>query len=100
MSHLVFQYTCKYFAGNKNDRVNHREIPKYIGEDFSRRHEMRFLETSAKEADNVERLFMEIAKELTMQARQNDLRSFSTESTDKIDGGTSPVSSYGCCRLQ
>ena len=35
---------------------------------------MRFLETSAKEADNVEKLFLEIAKELTQQARENELK--------------------------
>jgi len=35
-----------------------------VGEDFAQRHGMYFLETSAKEAENVERLFMEIAAEL------------------------------------
>lgn len=35
-----------------------------MGEDFAQRHGMYFLETSAKEAENVERLFMEIAAEL------------------------------------
>lgn len=90
----------KYLVGNKSDRVNLREIPRYIGEDFSQRHDMKFLETSAKEADNVEKLFMEIAKELTLQARQNDLRPYTSESCDRLDGGSSPISSYGCCRLQ
>lgn len=50
-------------AGNKTDRED-REIPRHIGEDFAQRHGMYFLETSAKEAENVERLFMEIAVEL------------------------------------
>lgn len=36
----------------------------HVGEDFAQRHGMYFLETSAKEAENVERLFMEIAAEL------------------------------------
>lgn len=49
--------------GNKTDRED-REIPRHIGEDFAQRHGMYFLETSAKEAENVERLFMEIAVEL------------------------------------
>lgn len=35
-----------------------------MGEDFAQAHNMYFLETSAKEAENVERLFMEIATEL------------------------------------
>jgi len=50
-------------TGNKIDRED-REIPTHVGEDFAQRHGMYFLETSAKEAENVERLFMEIAAEL------------------------------------
>jgi GTPase SAR1 family protein len=49
--------------GNKIDRED-REIPTHVGEDFAQRHSMYYLETSAKEAENVERLFMEIAAEL------------------------------------
>lgn len=50
-------------SGNKIDRED-REIPTHVGENFAQRHGMYFLETSAKEAENVERLFMEIAAEL------------------------------------
>jgi 50S ribosomal subunit-associated GTPase HflX len=49
--------------GNKIDRED-REIPTHVGEDFAQRHSMYYVETSAKEAENVERLFMEIAAEL------------------------------------
>lgn len=49
--------------GNKTDRED-REIPTYVGEDFAQRNNMYFMETSAKEADNVEKLFMEIAHAL------------------------------------
>lgn len=52
-----------FTLGNKIDRED-REIPTHVGEDFAQRHGMYFLETSAKEAENVERLFMEIAAEL------------------------------------
>lgn len=52
-----------YLIGNKIDRED-REIPTHVGEDFAQRHSMYYLETSAKEAENVERLFMEIAAEL------------------------------------
>lgn len=50
-------------TGNKTDRED-REIPTHVGEDFAQRHNMYYLETSAKEAENVERLFMQIAAEL------------------------------------
>lgn len=59
------------FLGNKIDRED-REIPTHVGEDFAQRHGMYFLETSAKEAENVERLFMEIAAEL-MEVSENIL---------------------------
>lgn len=44
-----------------------------IGEEFAKQHGMYFLETSAKEADNVERLFYEIAAELIEQARTKEV---------------------------
>lgn len=54
--------------GNKIDRED-REIPTHVGEEFAERHNMYFLETSAKEAENVERLFMQIAEDL-MQVKK------------------------------
>lgn len=53
----------RVLVGNKIDRED-REIPMHVGEEFSERHNMYFLETSAKESDNVERLFMQIAEDL------------------------------------
>lgn len=52
-----------FHLGNKIDRED-REIPTHVGEEFAERHNMYFLETSAKEAENVERLFMQIAEDL------------------------------------
>ena len=51
------------YTGNKIDRDD-REIPTEVGDEFSQRHSMYFLETSAKSSDNVERLFTEIAQDL------------------------------------
>jgi hypothetical protein len=56
-------YPVSTLIGNKIDRED-REIPTHVGEDFAQRHSMYYVETSAKEAENVERLFMEIAVEL------------------------------------
>lgn len=60
---VLWKYAFFKISGNKIDRED-REIPTHVGEDFAQRHGMYFLETSAKEAENVERLFMEIAAEL------------------------------------
>ncbi len=99
MLHVHF-VVFAYSSGNKSDRITHREIPTYIGEDFARRQEMHFLETSAKESENVEKLFMEIARELTQHARENDLKSSFSGSEDFPDGGSSSISTYSCCRYQ
>lgn len=51
------------FLGNKVDRDD-REIPPAVGEAFSRMNNMYFIETSAKDCSNVDKLFQEIAREL------------------------------------
>ena len=75
--------------GNKIDQADKREIPTHIGKEFAERYEMRFLETSAKEADNVERLFSAIAYQLTAQARDLELRP--EQLTPGLPGGSTPV---------
>ena len=52
-----------YLVGNKVDRDD-REIPPAVGEVFSRVNNMYFIETSAKDCSNVDKLFQEIAREL------------------------------------
>lgn len=59
----IILFSFLFYTGNKIDRDD-REIPTHVGEDFAARHNMYFLETSAKEADNVEKLFMQIAEDL------------------------------------
>ena len=62
----------KVLVGNKVDRDD-REIPSEVGDEFAQRNGMYFLETSAKEADNVERLFQEIASELLQVRAENHI---------------------------
>ena len=59
----------RVLVGNKIDRDDH-EIPGDVGEDFANRHGMYFLQTSAKNCDNVDRLFTEIAHELLQQVTE------------------------------
>jgi Ras-related protein Rab-30 len=56
--------------GNKSDLTSSREIPYHIGEAFATRHNMKFIETSAKESENVEIIFNEIAQSLLKQANE------------------------------
>ncbi|XP_076345027.1 ras-related protein Rab-30-like isoform X4 [Tachypleus tridentatus] len=58
----------RILVGNKTDRKD-REVPNQIGEEFAKAHNMYFIETSAKDSDNVEKLFLEIAAQLTREAK-------------------------------
>ncbi|TMW46469.1 hypothetical protein DOY81_008453 [Sarcophaga bullata] len=89
----------KILVGNKTDRDD-REIPTQIGEEFAKQHDMYFLETSAKEAENVERLFYEIAAELIEQARSKDSSSLTNKNAgDSIGLSTlsAKASQSSCC---
>ncbi|KAF4523088.1 hypothetical protein B566_EDAN003100 [Ephemera danica] len=85
----------RILVGNKTDRED-REIPTAVGEDFANRHNMYFVETSAKEAENVERLFMVIASELMEQARSKELPRYDSLSPS-LNGRTTAVGENGCC---
>ncbi|XP_041357005.1 ras-related protein Rab-30-like [Gigantopelta aegis] len=86
-----------YLVGNKSDQITKREIPTNVGQQFSERYEMKYLETSAKEADNVEKLFMDIAVELTKQTKEHELRPNSLEIFNK--GETTSISTVSCCKI-
>ncbi len=70
-------------VGNKNDLTESREIPAHIADSFAQRHGMRFVETSAKNSQNVEQIFYEIAETLTRQA--NEL--YSSNKSGQAAGG-------------
>lgn len=59
---------------------------------------MYFLETSAKEADNVERLFYEIAAELIEQARSKEMpRSETGGGISNLGNKSNYLSQSNCC---
>ena len=57
----------RVLVGNKIDRED-RELPSHVGEEFARVNNMYFIETSARECENVDKLFYEIARELIQVA--------------------------------
>ncbi|XP_022086230.1 ras-related protein Rab-30-like isoform X1 [Acanthaster planci] len=61
-------------VGNKIDLASDREVSNEEAETFADTHDMRLLETSAKESDNVDKLFMDIAVELTNNVRNSDIK--------------------------
>lgn len=83
-------------VGNKSDLTNTREIPFYVGEQFAQRHNMKFIETSAKESENVEKIFQEIAELLLKQA--NELYPSKNSGIKNLDKPpTNPVGGLSCC---
>lgn len=58
---------------------------------------MYFIETSAKEAENVEKLFMEIAAELREQARSKELVRFDNSGSTNLHSKTTSVGESNCC---
>ena len=92
---LILSWIFCSISGNKIDQINRREIPEHIGKQFAKRYEMKFIETSAKEADNVDTLFLDIAMELTKLARQQALES--DKSPNFSASNTTVVSSCSSC---
>lgn len=83
-------------VGNKCDLAQSREIPYQIGEAFAARHNMKFIETSAKESENVEMIFNEIAESLLKQADEM----YPNKSGNHKLGekpSTAKISSANCC---
>ena len=50
-------------AGNKSDRTD-RKVTKEQGQEFAQKNDMPFLEASAKESNNIDELFLQLAKML------------------------------------
>ncbi|XP_077870503.1 ras-related protein Rab-30-like [Saccoglossus kowalevskii] len=84
-------------VGNKTDLIEDREVSLDNGTNFASTHEMRFLETSAKEADNVDKLFLDIAEELTKRVQVHEVE----DSKDEIaicSQNHTVSATYNCCR--
>lgn len=80
-------------VGNKLDLHKEREITIEEGNSCAESHNMRFLETSAKDSDNVDRLFLDIAVELTNNVRNVEIKSGPVEEEIRDHGSV-----QGCCR--
>lgn len=89
----------KALVGNKVDRDD-RMVPSFEGEEFARLNNMYFIETSAKEAENVEKLFTEIAMMLTKEAKVNSQRYNGKSHLDSIPKYLNTVESHehNCCK--
>lgn len=85
----------KVLVGNKCDKE--REIPLYIAEQFAHNNNFDlFMETSALEAENVEKLFREIAEILVTRSQEANGGSISRTATQASFTRTEKSSAGSC----
>lgn len=95
----------RILIGNKSDRTD-REIQTQLGGQFATENDMPFLETSAKNSDNIDELFLQLAKTLRESHVDKKLKPHSSGSGSTKQPNTvsltpkneqSSSSSGGCC---
>lgn len=92
---------CKILVGNKSDTsLEHRAVTDKRGKERADECSLAFMETSAKSGDNVEKAFMDLAKQVKKQKdfkdklnAPKDLSPFSVQKKD----AQQPQSSGQCC---
>ncbi|XP_051965512.1 ras-related protein Rab-30 [Xyrauchen texanus] len=84
------------FAGNKIDLADKREVHQQLAEEFAEARSMLYLETSAKESDNVEKLFLDLACELIREAKQNTL---DNNDSTPMPGEGKTINYLSCCSM-
>jgi 50S ribosomal subunit-associated GTPase HflX len=94
---FFIKYELFVCLGNKCD-INQREVPTHVAEQFAEKNDMWYLETSAKNSENVDKLFQTIAEELTMKARESTI-GISDNSHNAFPNGDQPTKSVNsnCC---
>ncbi|KAK2516234.1 Rab30 [Columba guinea] len=83
-------------VGNKIDLADKREVSQQRAAEFSEAQDMYYLETSAKESDNVEKLFLDLACRLISEARQNTLVN---NVSSPLPGEGKSISYLTCCNF-
>ncbi|KAH8849557.1 Ras-related protein [Schistosoma japonicum] len=93
IEHYANSTVNRLLVGNKCDLPKSRAVDTVDAMNFAKEHQMPFLETSAKEAINVEDAFMEMARQI--KASTAPMQSMSSNVTVN---STQPVTkSGGCC---
>uniref|UniRef100_A0A7S0BQM7 Uncharacterized protein n=1 Tax=Rhodosorus marinus TaxID=101924 RepID=A0A7S0BQM7_9RHOD len=88
----------KLLVGNKSDLTSKREVETEKGKELAESNGMKFLETSAKTAENVEEAFLTMTREVFQQIG-SDVAQDKKSSTISVRDTDTPVSSgsNSCC---
>ena len=87
----------KLLVGNKSDLTSKRQVDTEAAKDFATQVSIPFLETSAKNATNVEDAFMTMAGEIKKRMATAPTASEGNKSKIHVSGKTESVKSGGCC---
>lgn len=85
----------KLLVGNKSDLVNKKVVEFKTAKEFSDQLSIPFLETSAKNATNVEQAFLTMAKQI--KDRMGSPSSGANKDKVKLEGKAVNVKGQGCC---
>lgn len=91
------EHVCKLLVGNKNDMTSKKVVDTETAKDFADSLGIKFLETSAKTAENVEAAFLAMAAEIKASTSFQPAKNNSS-GTVKVSNGDEEVRpSGGCC---
>jgi len=87
----------KLLVGNKSDLTSKRQVETEAAKEFADSVTIPFLETSAKNATNVEDAFMTMAGEIKKRMASAPSMAEGNKSKITVSGTTQPVKSSSCC---
>ena len=99
--HEIDRYACegvnKLLVGNKADLTTKKQVDYSSAKEFADSLSIPFLETSAKNATNVEDAFMTMAGEIKKRMATAPAMEQGNKSKITVSGKTESVKSGGCC---
>ena len=98
----IDRYGCenvnKLLVGNKNDLTSKKVVSTEVAQAFAEKTGITFLETSAKNATNVENAFLTMASEIKKANFKNPtLKTTSVKPSVSVGGGRDVSQPGGCC---
>lgn len=86
-------------VGNKSDLVERRQVTTYDAKEFAAAHGLPYIETSAKDATNVDAAFVKLADAVKERARRRTSQHRGNQENVRLGTPQNAASSdeYGCC---
>jgi len=97
MDRYASENVNKLLVGNKSDLTSKRAVTFDQGKEFADSLGIEFLETSAKNATNVEKAFMTMAAQIKSRMKAQPMNNAAPKGTKLTAGSAVSGSSGGCC---